>query len=107
MFITMLLLSAIKLAITCFAFAAVLTVYLLMFEAIISWFRARTYIKMADNDNIAFSLMDQVNTDSYTTIYGIYNTRTEEIKDAESVHSSKIDNNISSMHSTDKIMIYE
>jgi len=64
------------------AFTAVVVVVFLNWGRIIDWFRSRSKLKQADRDNIAFTVKESLNNGSYSTVQGVFNTRTEQVLDA-------------------------
>jgi hypothetical protein len=104
---TIFLLKMLEAALGGYIFAAVLMVALLLFSQVIDWFRSRSHVKMRHANNIAFSLQEKTNAGKYSTIYGIYNTQTETLCEAETVQSNSIDADIASLHKRSKLVVYE
>lgn len=104
---TIFLIKMLEAALGGFIFASVLTIALLFFDQLINWFRSRSHIKASHSSNIAFSLQDKATNGQYSTVYGIYNTQTDTLYDAETVQSNNIDSNIASLHKTSKLVVYE
>jgi len=87
--------------------AILAVIAILTFQAIVSWFRARTDLKLQDKDNIAFSLQEKLKTGKYKTVHGIFNSQTEELLDYNSVESNDIDEELRDIHCGNEIVVYE
>lgn len=104
---TIFLIKMIEAALGGFLFATVMVIALLCFEQVINWFRSRSHIKASNANNVAFSLQERASDGKYSTVYGIYNTQTDTLHDAETVQSTNVDDNISNLHKKNKLVVYE
>ncbi|QMW05438.1 hypothetical protein [Spirosoma foliorum] len=86
---------------------SVVIVLILTFLEIVDWFTDRNDLKLEDEDNIAFTLQEKLETGDYKTVQGIFNKRTNTLKDARKVQSNKIDKELKSLHKDNEIVIYE
>lgn len=89
-----------------FIFASVVMLTMLYFNSMIDWFRSKFQLKQSDVNNIAFSLNNRTEN-RYSTVYGIYNTNTDTVLDAQKVNSNDIDAQIKLMHKDSKLAIYQ
>lgn len=87
--------------------AVLAVIALLTFQAIVSWFRARTDLKLQDKNNIAFSLQKKLQTGKYKTVYGIFNSQSEELLDHNVVESTDIDQELRGIHRGNEVVVYE
>lgn len=77
----------------------------LHWNRILSWFQTRLRFKL-DPDAIAFSIREKMATGHYQTVYGIFNSRTRKLMDAEAVISDRVDKRIADMHRDDELVIF-
>jgi hypothetical protein len=54
----------------------------LHWDRIINWFRGRESLKLADRDNIAFSIKENLGNGNFSVVQGIFNQRTDQVLDA-------------------------
>lgn len=79
----------------------------LSIKEVINWFRNKSVIKKADKDNIAFTLQSKLESGNYKTVQGIFNIRTNDIKDGRIIESEKIDSEVKDIHTNNELVIYE
>ncbi|MEO0967417.1 MAG: hypothetical protein AAFX80_03520 [Cyanobacteria bacterium J06639_18] len=101
------MLTAIILAITAFAVIGLATVAILNWNFIVNWFRERSTIKHSDKDNIAFTIQEKIKNQEFKTVQGIFNTRTNEVVDAQEINSKSVDEKIEKLHRDNELVIYE
>jgi len=80
---------------------------MLLFSAVVDWFRNRSSIKAQDKDNIAFTLQEKLSTGKVKTVQGVFNTRTKNIVDGRVIESDRVDDKLASLHRTDALVVYE
>jgi hypothetical protein len=86
---------------------AVIIVAIINFEEIVTWFRKRQNLKQADKDNIAFTLKKQLENGDYEVVWGIFNTRTDELLGGVKEQSKKIDEEVENVHKGKELVLYE
>ena len=79
----------------------------LSLDFIVNWFQNREKVKNSDKDNIAFTIQEKVKSKDYKTVQGIFNKRTNEVVDAQEIHSNKLDKQIKQLHRDNELVIYE
>jgi hypothetical protein len=70
-----------------------------------SWFESRRALYESDRDNIAFSFQEKFRNNTFRTVLGIYNTRTNELVDAQAFASKSVDEKVRELHAQDKLVI--
>lgn len=98
------LLALIKLAVVSIAVVIVLSI--LTYKEVVNWFRERTEMKNADKDNLTFTLQTKLSSGNYTTVQGVFNTRTSEVVDGRTVNSQKVDGTLKNLHDRDELIVY-
>ncbi|MEM9925521.1 MAG: hypothetical protein AAF915_17515 [Cyanobacteria bacterium P01_D01_bin.50] len=83
------------------------TIIRLSLEFIINWFQDREKLKNSDKDNIAFTIQEKVKNKEYKTVQGIFNKRTNEVVEAQEIHSNQLDRQIQELHRDNELVIYE
>lgn len=83
------------------------TIIRLSFDFIVNWFQDRQRLKNSDKDNIAFTIQEQLKGQDYKTIQGIFNKRTNEVLDAQEIHSNQLDREVQRLHRNNELVIYE
>ncbi len=83
----------------------VICMLILHWEDICAWFQSRSALKNSDVDNIGFSLQEQMADGKYKTVYGIFNTRTNEVRDSEVVSSQQVDQDLSDLHAGSNLVL--
>lgn len=86
---------------------AIIKLLILTYNSIIDWFRKRENIKNSDKDNIAFTIQEKMKNKQYKTVQGIFNKRTNEVVDAQEIHSNQVDDQINKNHRDNELVIYE
>jgi hypothetical protein len=76
-------------------------------DDIVNWFQSRNNLKVADRDNIAFTIKDRMASGEYTVIQGIFNKRTEEILDGRKMRTKALDSQFDRAHKDQDLVIYE
>ena len=79
----------------------------LFWHDIINWFRARNDLKQSDNANIAFTIQENLRTGNFRTIQGVFNKRTNDLKDSRVVESENIDYTVRNKHKNESMVLYD
>jgi len=79
----------------------------LLFSMLRKWFTNRHQLKQADRDNLAFTLQNKLKSGKYSTVQGIFNTRTNEVVDGRKMESGEIDDTIDNYHRHEELVLYE
>ena len=82
----------IKLAVA--AIAVIVVIVILTYDEIINWFRERSQIKEADQDNIAFTLQSKLANGNYKTVQGVFNTDTSRVLEGRTINSRNVDGTV-------------
>lgn len=85
---------------------ALISLIILYYDDIISWFQNRNELKSSDKDNVAFTLMDRINSGSYATVQGIFNSKTNTVLEARKIESEKVDDKLKDLHASNDLAIY-
>jgi heme/copper-type cytochrome/quinol oxidase subunit 1 len=101
------MLTAILLSIAALSLIGFITITILTYNFIVSWFRKREKIKNADKDNIAFTIQEKMQNKQYKTVQGIFNKRTNEVVNAQEIRSDKVDKKMEENHRGNKLVVYE
>ena len=94
-----------KAAFTGVVAGAVICMLILHWEDICAWFQSRAALKSSNADNIGFSLQEKLADGNYKTVYGIFNTCTNEVLDSEAVSSQQIDPELAELHSSSNLVL--
>jgi len=78
----------------------------LLFSRIISWFREREALVKEDADNLAFTIKQSLENGKVKFVQGIFNKKTNEIKDAEQFEAEKLDKKLEDAHRGQDLVIY-
>ena len=101
------LFGLLKAAVAGIAAGAVIYLLCLYWDDIVNWLQGRTSLKESDLNNIGFSLQERLSSGGYKTVYGIFNTRTSKVLDAEVVSSNKVDDRITREHRSAPLVVYQ
>ena len=96
-----------KAALVGIAAGAVIYLLCLYWDDIVNWLQGRTSLKESDLNNIGFSLQEKLASGGYKTVYGIFNTRTSKVLDAEAVSSDKVDDRLRLEHRSAPLVAYQ
>ena len=100
------LFGLLKAALAGTACGVVLSLICLYWENIIAWLQGRTALKQSDLNNVGFSLQEKLDSGEFKTVYGIFNTSTNKVMDAEAVRSQSVDDRLSREHRDAPLLIY-
>ncbi len=106
MLIETLLAMVIKAAVFGGVAATVFVLICLNWERIVAFMSDNAALKESDMDNIGFSLQEKMDSGEYKTVYGIFNTRTSKVLNAEAVRSSQVDTEVSEMHEKTPLIVF-
>ena len=95
-----------KAALTGAVIGSVICLVCLNWDHIRNWFQARVELKDRDIDNVGFSVQERLATGNYRTVYGIFNKRTQQVLDTESVSSQRVDAQTAAVHRDDKLVLF-
>jgi hypothetical protein len=76
-----------------------IVVAVLCFEQIRNWLSSRAPKYKLDEGAVGFSLQKKLANNEYTHVYGVFDTNTNKVLEAEAVTSNDIDEDLRSMHS--------
>ncbi|MEJ2852671.1 MULTISPECIES: hypothetical protein [unclassified Saccharothrix] len=82
----------------------VLTVVVLAFAAVVDWFVQR-YASM-DEDDIAFTLRQQLDTGAFTVVQGIFDQATGQVTEARRVNANRLDPRLAQAHARENLAVY-
>ena len=97
------------LAIIVAAVAGITTVVVLVmlyWDDIINWFKQREELKLSDNDHLAITVLETLESGNYSVVQGIFNTRTKKMVDGTKYEAENIDEELAKKHRKDKVVIY-
>lgn len=100
------LFGLLKAAITGAVAGAVIAVVCMNWQRLVDWFQSRLALKASDISNVGFSIQERLAGGDYRTVYGIFNTRTRELIDAEAVTSREIDLELQQVHRGHPLVVY-
>jgi hypothetical protein len=100
------LFGLLKAALTGAVVGSVICLVCLNWDHICNWFQARVALKNRDIDNVGFSLQERLASGNYRTVYGIFNQRTQQVLDTESVSSQWVDAQTASVHRDGKLVLF-
>lgn len=100
------LFGILKAALAGAACGAVISLVCLHWEQIVDWFRGRASLKQSDLNNVGFSLQERLASGDYQTVYGIFNTDTGAVLDAETVNSRSVDVPLAREHGRSPLLVY-
>jgi len=95
-----------KAAVTGAVAGAVIALICLNWDRIVAFMTGNTALKNSDIDNIGFSLQEKLHTGEYKTVYGIFNTRHQQVLAAESVASQQIDGQVAAAHHQNPLVVF-
>lgn len=85
----------------------VVTLVVVSFDAIVTWFRDRNAIKVADKDNIAFTIKQNIENGKHKVIQGIFNERTGAVVDGQVFVATELDAKLQELHNGTELVIYK
>lgn len=100
------LFGLLKAAISGAVAGAVIALICLNWQRIVDWFQSRLALKSSDVNNVGFSIQERLASGEYRTVYGVFNTRTQQLIDAETVTSQQIDNQLQQVHRGHPLVVY-
>jgi hypothetical protein len=89
-----------------FAGIAAVTLLLITFKRIVSWFQQRKTLKESDKNNIAFTLKQELGNGNYAVCQGIFKTDTEELLEGQK-WEGKIDEKLANLHQNKPLVVYQ
>lgn len=95
-----------KAAVTGAVAGAVIALVCLHWQRIVDWFQSRIALKTSDVNNVGFSLQERLANGDYRTVYGVFNTRTQQLIDTETVTSQGIDPDLQRVHQGHPLVVY-
>jgi hypothetical protein len=108
MFITPGIIALIAHAVAGIGIAAAATTAILNFTQIIDWLNAfRTGIPQVEEARIYFSMLDLLAAGDYNTVYGVFDTRTQRLRNARSIRSASIDAQLTGYHRYHRLVTYQ
>jgi hypothetical protein len=88
---------------------AVLVIKFLGWDKITGWFRKREKLAQSDKDNIAFTLQQSLANGNYGTVQGIFNTRTNELVNADAGQKYEAEDvapELKEAHKNNELVVY-
>lgn len=95
-----------KAAVTGAVAGAVIALICLNWDRIVAFMTGHTALKDSDMDNIGFSLQEKMGTGEYKTVYGIFNTRNQQVLAAEAVNSQQVDGQVAAAHHRNPLVVF-
>ncbi len=90
------------------AAVAVVTYFITRYwDHIVSWFQERTDVVNSNADNIAFTLKEKMTSGECVFVQGIFNKKTEQVKDVRRIESKEVDEELRSIHEAKTLAIYQ
>lgn len=86
--------------------AATAVIQILTYDEVIGWFKQRTDILTSHKNNVAYTLMKQLNNGHYQVIQGIFNTQTEVLIEGREIKSHHLDAQFMDVHRNRDYVIY-
>jgi hypothetical protein len=74
---------------------------------ITDWFRERQQLKTQSPDNIAFSLLKPMEGGKIEIVFGIFNTKTNELLDGIKYTAARVDPELTKVHRGKELVLYE
>ncbi|GFO67477.1 hypothetical protein GMLC_10560 [Geomonas limicola] len=100
------LFGLLKAALTGAVAGSVISLVCLNWDRICRWFQARISLKARDIDNVGFSLQERLASGDYRTVYGIFNKKTHQVLDTETVSSGRIDDTVAEVHRGTNLVLF-
>jgi hypothetical protein len=85
----------------------IITIIILTLAEVLSWFTTRNDLYYSDEDHIAFTLQQKLQTGQYETVQGIFNKRTTKMAEARKVKSDQYDEGLAARHKKAELVVYE
>lgn len=95
-----------KAAVTGVVAGTVIALICLNWERTISFMTDNTALKESDIDNVGFSLQEKMSNGDYKTVYGIFNTRDQQVLAAEAVSSQQVDAQVAAAHHRSPLVVF-
>ena len=86
---------------------AVIVLAIIYYDDIIAWFKARNDIKLADKENIAFTIKEKLASGDFKVVQGIFNKRSESIVDGQAMQTKELDAEFDAVHESNDLVLYE
>lgn len=85
----------------------ILSLIILTFLEVTSWFFGRNDLYYTDADHIAFTLQQKLGSGQYETVQGIFNKRTNKMADGRKVRSDDYDEQLKEKHRKTELVLWE
>jgi D-arabinose 1-dehydrogenase-like Zn-dependent alcohol dehydrogenase len=79
----------------------------LVIEEVVNWFRSKSDIKLANKNNIAFTLQKKLNSGNFKTVQGVFDTGRSQIRAARAIESERMDPEMQNLHRGNELVVYE
>lgn len=91
------------------ATAGIATIFIarLAMKEVVNWFRERSKIKLANKDNIAFTLQKKLDSGNFKTVQGVFDTGRSEIREVRAIESERMDPEMQNLHRNSELVVYE
>lgn len=83
------------------------TLLFLTYRLLIDWFQQNEELVQADMDNIAFTVKDLYETNNFSLVQGVFNTRTNRVVDGRKIHAKDADGQVKELHRNKPLAIYQ
>ena len=87
--------------------AALVSLALVTYRFLITWFQAREQLMVRDRDNIAVTVRELFETNNYKLVQGVFNTRTNTVVDGRIIHARGLDQDVYKLHREKQLVIYQ
>lgn len=101
------ILETILISLIASAAGALITLTILNWDNIVSWFREHAEVIHDDANKIAFTLKEKMTTGECAFVQGIFNKTTDKVEEARHIKSEQVDEKVRSVHASNALVIYE
>lgn len=100
------MIDPISIAIAFKLIALVVALFIITYELIIEWFQDNEELVDSDADNIAVTVKELFDTGNYALVQGVFNTRNNKVVAGRKLKSSKVDDQVASLHREKVLVVY-
>jgi hypothetical protein len=80
---------------------------MLNWSRILDWFNKREELRESDKDNIAVGIKQALDDGKVTYVQGIFNKRTNELKEGTKYEAEELDDQLKEYHSRDELVVFQ
>lgn len=85
-----------------------IAVTVLKWDTVIEWFTGyKKKVSLQDKNDLGFTTAKKMENGEYKVVQGVFNQKTNKVKDATAYEAKELDKEMSKFHEKDELVIYE